>query len=170
LKKTAAIAGGGPAVPKASQRGRRQSPAPLNENVTRQMRAMPRTDTGIEVALRRELHRIGIRFRKHVSSLPGRPDVALTRARIAIFVDGCFWHRCPAHGTAPKNNGTWWAAKLEENVARDRRKDEKLRDMGWLPVHVWEHEDPAEAAAAIRDLWLERKPHAASRDHTQGPL
>lgn len=143
-----------------------RAPAPLNEHVARQMRAMPRRDTAIEVALRRELHRIGLRYRTHVRALPGRPDIAFTRAKIAIFVDGCFWHKCPTHGTAPKNNGSWWAAKLNENVARDQRKDQKLRDMGWQAVHVWEHEDPVIAAAAIRQLWHERIRSAAT-DHRQ---
>jgi len=135
---------------------RRQKPEPLNDVVRDQMRRMPRRDTNIELALRRELHRAGLRFRTHLSTLPGKPDVALTKAKIAIFVDGCFWHRCPLHGTAPKNNGAWWAAKLEENVRRDRRKDETLRSMGWMPVHIWEHEDPALAATRIYQLWRER--------------
>ena len=108
-------------------------------------------DTGPEVALRRALHALGVRYRLHHPGLPGRPDVALPATRIAVFVDGCFWHRCPEHGRAPKNNAGWWAAKLEANVARDRRKDEALTALGWLPVHVWEHEDPAEAARRIAD-------------------
>ena len=81
------------------------SPQPLSETVRRQMSAMRTRDAGTEIALRRELHRRGLRFRVQVRTLPGRPDIALTRARIAVFVDGCFWHRCPDHGTAPKNNG-----------------------------------------------------------------
>lgn len=120
------------------------------------MKAMPRRDTGAEVALRRELHRRGLRFRVHVRGLPGTPDVALTRARVAVFVDGCFWHRCPEHGTSPKNNSEWWAAKLEGNVERDRRKDRQLTDLGWHPLHVWEHEDPVVAAEKIHAIWRVR--------------
>ncbi|MCV7412711.1 very short patch repair endonuclease [Mycobacterium florentinum] len=120
------------------------------------MSAMPTRDTGTEMALRRELHRRGLRFRVQVRTLPGRPDVAFTRARIAVFVDGCFWHRCPSHGTSPKNNAEWWAAKLEANVIRDKKKDEMLRCLGWLPIHIWEHEDPGEAAEAIHNLWRMR--------------
>jgi DNA mismatch endonuclease (patch repair protein) len=134
----------------------RSSPQPLSETVRRQMSAMPTRDTATEMALRRELHKRGLRFRVQARTLPGRPDIAFTRARIAVFVDGCFWHRCPAHGTSPQNNGEWWAAKLDANVARDRRKDEKLRDLGWLPVHVWEHDDPADAADTIHALWRSR--------------
>lgn len=118
---------------------------------------MPTQDTRTEVALRRELHRLGLRYRTHLRELPGSPDVALTRARIAVFVDGCFWHDCPDHGSRPRNNGSWWAAKLAANAERDRRKDAQLAGLGWLPVHVWEHEDPAEAAAAIAELWRRRR-------------
>lgn len=131
-------------------------PRPLNATVSRQMSAMPVRNSSVEVALRRELHRLGIRYRIHLRSLPGSPDIALTRAKIAVFVDGCFWHRCPDHGTAPKNNGAWWASKLEANVERDRRKDTELSALGWLSIHVWEHEDPVTAAEAIRDLWSAR--------------
>ena len=82
----------------------RSSPPPLSETVRRQMSAMPARDAGTEIALRRELHRRGLRLRAQVRTLPGRPDIALTSARIAVFVDGCFGHRCPDHGTAPKYN------------------------------------------------------------------
>lgn len=135
---------------------RRRRPEPLSELVSRQMSAMPRRDTGTEMALRRELHSRGLRYRTHLKTLPGKPDIAFTRARIAVFVDGCFWHRCPDHGTAPKNNGKWWADKLDANVARDRRNDDDLQELGWITVHVWEHEDPSIAAEAINELWRTR--------------
>lgn len=133
-----------------------QRPAPLSELVSRQMSAMPSRDTGAEMALRRELHNRGMRYRTHLKTLPGKPDIAFTRARIAVFVDGCFWHRCPDHGTAPKNNSEWWADKLATNVARDRRTDDELQKLGWMTLHVWEHEDPATAAEAITKLWRSR--------------
>jgi DNA mismatch endonuclease (patch repair protein) len=142
--------------PSTTGGSKERSPAALNQLVSRQMSAMPTRDTRTELALRSELHRLGLRFRVQDRSLPGRPDVVLTRARIAVFVDGCFWHKCPSHGTAPKNNAKWWLAKLDENVARDRRNDRKLRAMGWIPFHVWEHEDPATSATAIKTLWRER--------------
>jgi DNA mismatch endonuclease (patch repair protein) len=131
-------------------------PRPLNETVRKQMSRMPTKDTESELALRRELHKRGLRFRLHLRSLPGRPDIAFTRAHVAVFVDGCFWHRCTIHGTAPRNNGAWWAEKLDANVARDQRNDRSLRDLGWLPVHVWEHDDPSLAAARIHALWRSR--------------
>lgn len=144
-------------------------PAPLNEAVSKQMRAMPRRDTGVEIALRRELHRLGLRFRVNHRGLPGSPDIAFTKARIAVFVDGCFWHRCPIHGTAPKNNASWWAAKLDGNVERDRRKDKDLEELGWIPIHVWEHEDPVAVAAEIHRKWTERVGHPAGQTRFDRP-
>jgi DNA mismatch endonuclease (patch repair protein) len=108
------------------------------------------------MALRRELHSLGLRFRIQYRGIPGTPDIAFTRARVAVFVDGCFWHQCPEHGVMPKANREWWRAKLEGNTERDRRKDRALLELGWLPVHVWEHEDVAGAASRIRDLWEKR--------------
>ncbi len=120
------------------------------------MKRMPRRDSKAELRLRRELHRLGLRYRVHLRGLPGTPDIAFTRARIAVFVDGCFWHCCPDHGVTPKANREWWVDKLEGNVGRDRRKDEELQGMGWLPVHIWEHECPDEAARGIKNLWKAR--------------
>ncbi|RBY76304.1 very short patch repair endonuclease [Blastococcus sp. TF02-09] len=117
------------------------------------MQRMPRRDTKPEVALRRDLHARGLRFRKGYGGLPGRPDVAFTRVRLAVFVDGCFWHRCPIHATAPKNNAAWWAAKLDANVSRDRRQDQQLRDAGWTVIRVWEHEPVGLAADRIEAMW-----------------
>lgn len=131
------------------------APKPLSERVARQLSRMPVKNTGPEVRLRSALHALGLRFRLG-SKLPGRPDVVLTRARIAVFVDGCFWHACPEHGTTPRNNREWWSAKLERNVERDREKDSALRALGWDVVHVWEHENAVEAAARIRARWMSR--------------
>lgn len=117
------------------------------------MARMPRRDTKPEMHLRRELHRRGLRFRVAVAGLPGRPDIVFTRARLIVFVDGCFWHRCPAHHTEPKNNALWWRQKLDRNVERDREKDELLAEQGWLVIHVWEHESPAAAADRVEDAW-----------------
>ncbi|WP_084258535.1 very short patch repair endonuclease [Saccharomonospora iraqiensis] len=126
---------------------------PRNATVSRQMSRMPRKNTKPEVLLRRELHRRGMRFRVHLSTLPGKPDLALTRARLAVFIDGCFWHACPEHGTLPRNNREWWRAKLDGNVRRDRDKDSALQDLGWHPLHVWEHTPVTQAADEIQGLW-----------------
>lgn len=128
-------------------------PVPLNRHVRDEMRRMPRKNTKPEVQLRRELHRRGLRYRIDYKDLPGRPDIALTRAKIAVFVDGCFWHACPVHGTLPKNNREWWRAKLERNTVRDLEKDDALRALGWLPLHYWEHDEVDEVADEIEEVW-----------------
>lgn len=93
--------------------------------------------------LRRELHRRGLRYRvdmRVVEGLRRRADLLFTGPKVAVFVDGCFWHRCPEHGNIPKSNTEWWKAKLERNVERDRDTDGRLTDAGWTVVRIWEHE------------------------------
>ncbi|NNH74131.1 very short patch repair endonuclease [Nocardia uniformis] len=110
-----------------------------------------RVGTKPEVALRRELHRRGARFFVDRAPLKGqrrRADIVFPRRRVAVYVDGCFWHRCPVHATDPKNNAQWWAEKLAGNVARDRDTDARLVAEGWTVVRVWEHES-AEVAADL---------------------
>ena len=131
-------------------------PTPKNETVTAQMKAMPRKSTGPEVVLRRALFARGLRFRLHNRNLPGTPDIVLPGAKIAVFVDGCFWHKCPKHGSLPKNNRDWWSDKLTATKARDRKKDRELRAVGWLPIHVWEHTSPDDAADEIAETWAHR--------------
>ncbi len=117
------------------------------------MRRQARRDTKPEVALRRELHRRGRRFfvdRPPVTGLRRRADLVFPRRRVAVYVDGCFWHCCPAHATRPRNNAEWWAAKLAANVARDRDTDDRLTAAGWTVVRVWEHEDPVAAADRVQ--------------------
>jgi DNA mismatch endonuclease, patch repair protein len=111
-----------------------------------------RSESAVERALRSELHRRGLRFRKHGSPLPGlrcKADVIFTRQRLAVFVDGCFWHRCPEHRSAPKANAGWWTAKLDANVARDRRNDRILRDAGWTVLRFWTHTPTAEMSEQV---------------------
>jgi DNA mismatch endonuclease (patch repair protein) len=109
-------------------------------------------DTSPEVALRRELHRRGLRFRKQVRPISGlrcTADIAFMRARVAVFVDGCFWHRCPIHATTPRANAEFWQTKFDLNVARDRRNDATLAAAGWSVVRIWEHEAPEAAARRV---------------------
>jgi DNA mismatch endonuclease (patch repair protein) len=142
-------------------------PAPLNAVVSVQMQRMPRERTKPEMKLRRELHRRGMRFRVNYKDLPGRPDIAFSRARLAVFVDGCFWHMCPAHSTLPKNNAAWWRAKLMRNVERDKEKDDLLTSMGWDVIHVWEHEDTPTAADRVEAIWSTRRNDLSTgRPHT----
>jgi DNA mismatch endonuclease (patch repair protein) len=122
-----------------------------------------RSDSRPEQELRSELHRRGLRFRKHLNVLPGarcKPDVVFTRARVAVFLDGCFWHSCPLHGTASKSNPDWWAEKLRRNVERDRRNDALLTQAGWTVLRFWEHEPIASVADAISErlAWAARTP------------
>lgn len=117
------------------------------------MKANRRRDTKPERVVRSELHRRGLRFRKdHPVRTPERlvrVDVAFTRARVAIFVDGCFWHRCPVHGTEPTRNSSYWAPKLDRNVARDRAVDAALLAEGWTVLRFWEHEEAVPVADAV---------------------
>jgi DNA mismatch endonuclease (patch repair protein) len=85
-------------------------------------------------------------------------DVLFGPAKVAVFVDGCFWHGCPEHATWPKTNADFWRAKIEGNRRRDRDTDERLASAGWLAVRVWEHEDPIQAAARVRALVAARRP------------
>jgi len=112
----------------------------------------PQRDTWCEVALRRELHRRGLRFRLNLRPIPevrGRADIVFVRKRLAVFVDGCFWHACPAHGTMPKANRAWWARKLGKNRRRDAAATRGLRFAGWAVVRVWEHEEVRVAADRV---------------------
>lgn len=114
------------------------------------MRGNRRIDTRPEVRLRSELHRRGLRFRKNhtivTTDLRVQADIVFPRQRLVAFVDGCFWHSCPQHGTQPRSNTRYWSEKLARNIARDRRVDVALRRAGWKVIRVWEHE-PAEQAA-----------------------
>lgn len=115
--------------------------------------AQRRRDTAPEMALRRELHRRGYRYFVDKAPLRGlrrRADLVFPRRKVAVYVDGCFWHSCPQHATQPKNNAEWWSEKLAANVRRDRDTDERLTDAGWTVIRVWEHEDPVTAATRIQ--------------------
>jgi DNA mismatch endonuclease, patch repair protein len=111
-----------------------------------------RAESAIERDLRSALHRRGVRFRKHASVIPGlrcHPDIVFTRQRIAVFVDGCFWHRCPLHGSEPKANAHYWRPKLDANVARDRRNDAALVAAGWTVLRFWAHEPVGAMVEAV---------------------
>lgn len=128
-------------------------PSPTSPAVTAVMRGNRRADTGPERQVRSLLHASGYRYRTNYRlDVPGarvRPDIVFTRRRLAVFIDGCFWHRCPEHGTSPRANTHYWTPKLERNVARDQRVDQALRAAGWTVLRIWEHVGPAEAAALV---------------------
>jgi DNA mismatch endonuclease (patch repair protein) len=109
-------------------------------------------DTAPEVAVRRLLHAAGLRYRvnRPVPDIPRRTiDIVFTKAKVAIFLDGCFWHGCPEHATHPKANAAWWRAKLDKNMARDLETTEHLRAAGWTVLRFWEHESPEDVARRI---------------------
>ncbi len=109
------------------------------------MAAIRRTDTKPEIAIRRALHHQGLRFRKDLAvradGLLVRPDIVFTRQKIAVFVDGCFWHSCPEHGRHPSKNAQYWSPKLQKNAERDRLQTAALESDGWTVLRFWEHED-----------------------------
>ena len=113
------------------------------------MKSQKGRDTKPELELRRLLHAAGFRYRVDFP-LPGLPrrrgDIVFPRERVAVMVCGCYWHGCPQHATWPKANADWWRDKIESNVARDLDTDRRLTEARWLPIRVWEHEDPAKAA------------------------
>ena len=137
------------------------APPASSEAVRRVLQRNGRRDTAPELALRRQLHALGLRFL--VDTAPAgtsrrrRADVVLRGSRIAIHVHGCFWHRCPEHFHAPKANAEWWQAKFDSIVARDADTERQLRAAGWLQVVVWEHEDMAQAARRIAVQDAERR-------------
>lgn len=124
-------------------------------------RANRRRDTRCELRLRSALHARGLRFRRDMrvplAHKSVKVDVVLTKARIAVFVDGCFWHGCPEHGSVPRSNVEYWAPKLKRNVERDRAVDAALAAEGWHVERVWEHEDPDLVAERIVTLWSQRR-------------
>lgn len=116
-----------------------------------------RRDNGPELAVRRVLHAAGYRYRV-AYPIPGQRrrtiDIAFTRWRLAIYVDGCFWHGCPVHRTSPRSNEEWWRAKIAANKTRDASAEEQLRMLGWTVLRFWEHEDARSVSAAIQDQLL----------------
>jgi DNA mismatch endonuclease (patch repair protein) len=116
------------------------------------MQANRRRDTRPEMAVRRAVHAMGLRYRVDARPLRGlnrRADLVFSSARVAVFVDGCYWHGCAEHGTTARTNPMYWQTKIAGNVQRDRETDDLLAMSGWVTVRVWEHEDPRDAAARI---------------------
>ena len=131
-------------------------PHPSSQQVSARMKRNLRRDTRPEIALRSELHRRGLRFRKdhplRLSDRIVRPDISFPRAKLAIFVDGCFWHACPIHGNEPRVNTDYWRPKLARNVARDRAVDAALEAAGWTVLRAWEHESVQSVADRVMGL------------------
>lgn len=134
---------------------------PLTDRSTSKRMSLQKVrNTTPEVDLRREIRRLGHGYRVELP-LPGMPrrrcDIGFKGARVAVFVDGCFWHSCPVHATVPVRNHEWWKEKLATNVARDRDTDSRLTAAGWMSIRVWEHEDMAAAAQRIAEAVRARR-------------
>lgn len=128
-------------------------PRPTSRAVSVVMKANKRTETKPEIAIRSQLHKMGFRFRKDyvikIAGMSFRPDIVFTKVKLAIFIDGCFWHFCPEHGHIPKSNRHYWEPKLKANRERDILTNNKLRENGWEVLRLWEHTSPEEGASLI---------------------
>ena len=127
-------------------------PEPSSSTVSTRMSRQARRDTTPEVAVRKLLHASGYRYRLHerVPHMPRRTiDIAFTKAKVAVFLDGCFWHGCPEHATRPKVNAEWWQQKLDRNMARDAETTDHLKAAGWTVLRFWEHQPPAQVAKLV---------------------
>lgn len=146
-------------------------PPATSPAVRRSMQGNRRKDTKPEVAVRSLLHASGLRYRTHTRPLRGlrcEADVVFPRQRVAVFIDGCFWHGCPEHGTRPASNEGYWNAKIDRNVARDRRNDDALSAADWRVLRFWEHDDP-EAVLGVVLAALGRGRGRQAATGTAGP-
>jgi DNA mismatch endonuclease, patch repair protein len=138
---------------RAEELSRPAYPHPSSAGRSANMKANRRADTKPELALRRALHGLGYRYRKDyrldLDGVRVRPDIVFTARKVAVFVDGCFWHCCPEHGSQPASNTWYWEPKLRRNVDRDRAADAALGEAGWTVMRFWEHESIDSAVAAV---------------------
>ncbi|MFE2127569.1 very short patch repair endonuclease [Streptomyces amritsarensis] len=128
---------------------------PSSPTVSARMSRQARRNTGPELAVRKLLHAAGLRYRLQVKvpTMPRRTiDIAFPGAKVAVFLDGCFWHGCPEHATQPKANAQWWREKLDKNMARDRETSELLAAAGWTVLRFWEHETAESVVARVIDV------------------
>ena len=116
-----------------------------------QMARVRNKDTEPEMVLRKALWKSGLRYRLR-PGLPGTPDLAFFGRKVAIFVDGCFWHGCPEHYSCPVRNAAFWSRKIERNLCRDRKANQNLADLGWDVIRIWEHEIPQDLDSVVRRI------------------
>ena len=158
---SAAAVPAGAHADEAATASKRAYPHPASPGRSANMRANRRTDTKPELALRRALHGLGYRYRKDyrldlATGVRVRPDIVFTARKVAVFVDGCFWHCCPEHGSQPAANTWYWEPKLRRNVDRDRAADTALDHAGWTVIRFWEHESIDTAVAHVVDVLASR--------------
>ncbi|MET9554989.1 very short patch repair endonuclease [Streptomyces sp. NPDC006645] len=135
---------------------------PSSPAVSARMSRQARRDTAPEVAVRKLLHASGHRYRVNarVPDMPRRTvDIMFTKAKVAVFLDGCFWHGCPLHATRPKANAEWWREKLDKNMARDKETSAHLQAGGWTVLRFWEHESPVHMADEIAETVARNRRH-----------
>jgi DNA mismatch endonuclease, patch repair protein len=138
-----------------------ESPPASSAAVRKVMQGNRSEGTGPEAAVGSAVHRRGLRYRKHLRPDPAlrcKADFVFRSARVAVFVDGCFWHGCPQHGRIPKDPSGYWGVKLRRNAERDRRNDAALAAAGWTVLRFWEHDDPERVAAAVEALVRQAAP------------
>ncbi|MCI0463059.1 MAG: very short patch repair endonuclease [Gemmataceae bacterium] len=143
-------------------------PHPSSPEAQRRLLACGQRDTAPELALRALLFRRGFRYRIDMRPIPGlrrKADVVFLRLKVAVFVDGCFWHGCPEHATWPKANGEYWRRKILGNRARDADTDSRLAVAGWLSLRVWEHEEPTAAAERVAAVVGQRRSQLLGANH-----
>ncbi|MEV5731671.1 very short patch repair endonuclease [Streptomyces sp. NPDC052292] len=131
----------------------------------RNMQAIRSRDTTPERLVRRLVHAQGLRYRvaaRPLSDLRRTADMVFRPAKVAVFIDGCYWHGCPEHYVSPKTNPGYWSDKVARNMARDRDTDERLRAAGWLVLRFWEHEAAEECSEVIRQTVISRRPDSAA--------
>ena len=139
--------------------GKLKAPPPSSDAALSRMKAAKPKDTAPEITLRSEIHRRGFRYRvdtKPLKELNRRADIVFRPTKVAVFVDGCFWHGCPEHGTWPKANAEFWEVKIKRNQKRDVDTNRRLEEAGWKVVRVWEHEDVEVAADRICNIVSKR--------------
>ena len=128
-----------------------KSDTKVRPEISERMKNQRIADTKPESEIARACFRLGLRYRKNVEipEAKTRADLVFPRHKLAVFVDGCFWHGCPRHYKTPKTRSEWWDAKIDRNKTRDAKKTRKLRRLGWKVVRVWEHVEPEKAAMKI---------------------
>lgn len=149
-----------------------RAPRPSDAATAKRMQLQRQRNTGCELAVRRLLHAKGLRYRidcRAEKGVPRRADIVVRPAKVAVFVDGCFWHGCPEHWKAPSRHETWWTNKVSANAKRDRETTLLLERAGWLVIRAWEHEEPEAVADRVLEAVRERHPRGARLRIAGGP-